>query len=570
MKADNIFILAGIGIVAAALALFFVFHLLVAAASAIFGQGGISLVDSIAAVKASPMNPMAGYSEQGGLGPGWLVYGLLALLVCAAGYGLYRVMVWKASRKKLDGMPAYKEVKDTLGRPAAVRQARKILELPADVDEKDIIVHLCRLAGRDLYMQHEDSTWCYAPQRSGKTLFIAVGQLLDAPGPVVATSTKNDLLMHTAVGRQRAGDVHVFDLQNISGWPDTVRWNPLDGCEDPEEALKRGKAWAGAQPMGNVKGGDWFNAKAGAVLGRYMHAAALAGLSMREVNAWSMDLSNTEPIGLLRQYKATPGFVERLESLVASRAGETVDSIQETIAGLLEPLSSPRALEMLCPPKGESFDVNDFLAGRNTLYLLSDRDGEMVAPLLSMFADHIVRTGQKEAQKRVGGRLWPVLTMILDEAVNTAAFPSMASVLSDSGGRGIRVIGFSQTFAQVRERWGRDGAEAIKGACTVKMYLPGLEDLDELEKIAKSMGPQQHRRQSTTSGPSGGSITWSNDEKQRMRAEQIQQMDVGQAMIAYRNLRPARVQLTPFWERADAVAIRDDKRAAEKITGRTT
>src|SRR5207253_2809792 len=105
----------------------------------------------------------------------------------------------------------------------------------------EIVVALCRLDGKMLYVQHEDSMWVYAPQRSGKTLYLAVSIVLDAPGPVLATSTKNDLLMYTAIARQRLGTAVVFDLQDISGWPHTISWSPVAGCEDPDEALARGK-----------------------------------------------------------------------------------------------------------------------------------------------------------------------------------------------------------------------------------------------------------------------------------------------------------------------------------------
>ena len=464
-----------------------------------------------------------------------------------------------------DGLPRYKDLERRMGRKAALAKARQSLELPDDATEDEMIVALCKLDGQTLYVQHEDSMWVFAPQRSGKTLYLAVGIILDAPGAVIATSTKNDLPMLTAVARERKGDVTVFDLQDISGWPNKIRWNVIDGCEDPDEALARGKAWAGAQPMGNVKNGDFFNSKAAAVLGRFLHAAALGGLTIEDVVRWTNNFADTEPLEILIEHNAPAAFSARLRALTTSRAGETVDSIQETLAGLLEPLSSPKAMETLSPAKGEGFDMEQFLAKPNTIYLLTDGERSPVAPLVAMFADFMFRKAQRISQTKPGGRLWPVLTMVLDEAPNVAAIPDMAGALSDSGGRGIRIVGFSQSFAQNRQRWGTEAATAIRGTSSVRLFLPGLEELDELDKIARAAGTTHKERISTSQGRGGSSRTTSKEERQVIRGNEIQQLPIGEAFMHYSNVRPARVTLTPWWERPDADQIRKDKATAAGI-----
>jgi len=471
-------------------------------------------------------------------------------------------------RPEATGLPRYKDFEPRMGRKAALQQARQALTLPEDASEEDIIVALCKLDGEVLYVQHEDSMWVYAPQRSGKTLWLAVGIVVDAPGAVLATSTKIDLLQLTALLRQKRGKVETFDLQDVSGWPFAITWDPVAGCEDPDEALARGKAWAGAQPMGDVKNGDWFSSKAAAILGRFLHAAALGGLTIEAVVRWSNDFSNTEPLEILRENGAPVAFSERLQALTSSRAGETVDSIQETLAGLLEPLASPKALRFLTPAQGEGFDVENYLNGSNTLYLITNGANSPVAPLVTMFADHIFRKAQKMSQTRAGGRLWPVFTMVLDEAPNVAAFPAMDEALSDSGGRGIRIIGFSQSFAQNEQRWGPAGAKAIRGTSSVRVLLPGLEELDELERMAKAAGTTIRERTSTSTSNSGVSRTVSTEERPVIRAHEIQQMTRGQGFMHYSNLRPAVVDLIPYWERPDGAQIKKDKATVETMTGR--
>jgi type IV secretion system protein VirD4 len=498
------------------------------------------------------------------LWPGAATWILIVLAVLAlVGTGML-MAIFGGNKHRDDGLPRYKDLEKRMGKNAALAKAKQSLELPADASEEEMIVALCKLDGQTLYVQHEDSMWVFAPQRSGKTLFLAVGITLDAPGAVIATSTKNDLLMLTAIARERRGDVSVFDLQDISGWSNKVRWNVVDGCEDPDEALARGKAWAGAQPMGDVKNGDFFNSKAAAILGRFLHAAALGDKSIDDVVKWANDFTDSEPLEILTQHKAPAAFTARLRTLTTSRAGETVDSIQETLAGLLEPLTSPKALDTLTPPKGEGFDMEKFLEKPNTIYLLTDGERSPVAPLVAMFADFMFRKAQRISQSMPGGRLWPVLTMVLDEAPNVAAIPDMAGALSDSGGRGIRIIGFSQSFAQNRQRWGAEAATAIRGTSSIRLFLPGLEELDELDKIARAAGTTRKERVSTSQGRGGSSRTVSEEERPVIRGNEIQQLPVGEAFMHYSNVAPARVKLMPWWERADANQIKEDKATAQQ------
>ena len=497
--------------------------------------------------------------------PGAATWILIVLAVMALiGTGMLMALLG-GTKHRADGLPRYKDLEKRMGKKAALAKAKQSLELPADATEEEMIVALCKLDGQTLYVQHEDSMWVFAPQRSGKTLFLAVGIVLDAPGAVIATSTKNDLPMLTGVARQRKGDVSVFDLQDISGWPNKVRWNVITGCEDPDEALARAKAWAGAQPMGNVKNGDFFNSKASAVLGRFLHAAALGGKNIEDVVRWSNNFADKEPLEILVDHGAPEAFSDRLRALTTSRAGETVDSIQETLAGLLEPLSSPKAMQMLSPAEGEGFDMERFLEKPNTVYLLTDGERSPVAPLVAMFADFMFRKAQRISQSMPGGRLWPVLTMVLDEAPNVAAIPDMASALSDSGGRGIRIIGFSQSFAQNRQRWGNEAATAIRGTSSIRLFLPGLEELDELDRIARAAGTTRKERVSTSQGRGGSSRTVSEEERPVIRGNEIQQLPVGEAFMHYSNVAPAVVKLMPWWERADADQIKSDKASAGEI-----
>ena len=457
----------------------------------------------------------------------------------------------------------------TLSLRRAARYARKALHVPSGTKNHDLVVSMtATLKGKKpLYMQYEDSCWVYAPARAGKTLTIVAPGILDAPGPVLATSTKVDVLTYTALSRREAGEVLAFDLENITGWPHQVLWDPIQGCLNEDEALARGKAWARAASKGNVKNGDWFSDQAAAILGRLLHAAALEGLDLRDVMRWVSDYRDAEPIEILRRHHAPEAFIARLLDLRISRAGEAVDGIKMTLQGLFEPLASPRILAQLIPGNRTAFDAQEFLSGPNTVYVIADGDASPLAPLVTMFTDYVFRTAKHLSQQQAGGRLWPVFTMFLDEAPNVAAIRDMPAVLSESGGRGIRVVGFSQSFAQNEARWGTEVARAIQETANVIVLMPGLKR-EALKDYAAEMGTKHQPRRSRSTGRHGGSTTISLEEVQVMKAEEIKHLHVGQALVVYRNLPPFVGRLHPLWERKDWKSITQQAKETELLCGK--
>ena len=90
--------------------------------------------------------------------------------------------------------------------------------------------------GVQLYSDFEACTAMIAGPRTGKTAGFGIPLILEAPGPVLATSNKRDLVDATRDLRARGGGAAatgrtwVFDPQGIAGEPVTWWWNPLTMC----------------------------------------------------------------------------------------------------------------------------------------------------------------------------------------------------------------------------------------------------------------------------------------------------------------------------------------------------
>jgi len=426
--------------------------------------------------------------------------------------------------------------------------------------------------GMPVRLRGEDCALTIAPARAGKTTRLAVGRIVDAPGAVVATSTKSDLVHLTASARPGRRRSHVFDPDRLLHWPRTCRWDIVAGCDDVREALTRARAMVAARPLQAGRNSSFFEGASETVLRCLLHAAALEQLSMRDVLAWARDFTDERPYEILRTHPdAAPGWLEDLRKFCRAGAPETVSSTAMSLGLVLKALADEQVLDLLWPGPGDGLDVDAFVAaGADTLYLISEGgDGISTAPLVTAFASAVVTAGRRHSQSCPGGRLDPPLTLVLDEAANVAPLPDLPLLMSDGGGRGMTTWAFVQSFAQLRARWGRDGAESIWGASCAKLLLGGCTEADDLDRISRIVGDRWARRQSHTAKtgllPVGDGSTSTSRERERiLPVQDLARLPVGTALLLYRALPPALIALPAWWPRRAAATIKAS--AAEALT----
>ena len=446
--------------------------------------------------------------------------------------------------------------------------------------------------GVPLRPRPNDAMVVIAPQQSGKTTGLAAPGVKDAPGAVVASSTKVDLMGLTIFTRHNPDDpsddreVHIFDVDRISGWPRLCRWNMVEGCDDADVAQDRARAAIAASPESKGEGGNsaFFRGQAAIVLSCLLHAAAINGSTMREVRDWANDFSNDEPREILsNNARALPGWAERLRRATTGEASQTTASTSMTLAGALECLSNPEVLEMVCPPSGsgryshgldrECFDVARFVRrNKDTLYLVTlGGEGVSTAPLVTAFVAAVVREGRLFSQRQPGGKITPPQSFILDEAANAAPIPSMPTLLSDGGGRGQTTRAFIQSFSQGRDKWGKEGFGSMWGSTSMKMLLPGCTETSDLEDVSRLIGDRKIRQQSTSSSGWLGSGNFSTSDQPGMErimpVDTIQQMEDFTALCLYRSVGNAVIKITPWWKRPDYKAFKDSLNRFEKMCG---
>ena len=242
----------------------------------------------------------------------------------------------------------------------------------------------------------------------------------------------------------------------------------------------------------------------------YLHAAALAGRTMRDVVGWAARPNDTTAMRILAEHPTTAVDWAGTIGTHTSGAEQTTSGVMRTLARALACFGHSDVMEMCCPQPGEEFDVEAFVASSGTVYLLGKQPAAGtggVAPLLTAFAEELLDVAERVAAGRPGRRLDPPLLALLDEAPSICPIPSLPQRLADGRGRGIVVMYGMQSPAQARDRWGTNGAQAMNDATTVSVVLRGLRSVEDLQDLERLCGQRRIQRHSKSDSISGRSVT---------------------------------------------------------------
>jgi len=412
-------------------------------------------------------------------------------------------------------------------------------------------------SGLPLWAPYTDCHGLVAPTQSGKTLRVAVHQLLAAPGFVLATSTKPDLLLLTAGERIRAGHpVWLLDPTGVGPpWPHPVRWSPVAGCADLATAERRADALVAAGPAAarGTSGTDgFFTAQARSVLAGYLAAADLsdhhpAG-AVATVLGWVADPTDDTPTAILR----AAGLRIQAGRLAAAAAlvPETRDGIYATIANAVGCLSRPDVAAAVTPPPGHGFDVAAAVRAGGTVYVLgSDTAAGSTAPLITAFVEDVLQTARTLALHQPGERLDPPALALLDEVANIAPVPHLPETISDSAGRGVIVSYVLQSLGQARARWGEDRAAVLLDNSTSLLILGGGKNDRDLAALARLGGQRYSPRRSHGHGDkSGYSLTVADERLPVLDPADLRRLPPGDGLLLYRHLPPALIRARGIWQ----------------------
>jgi type IV secretion system protein VirD4 len=385
------------------------------------------------------------------------------------------------------------------------------------------------------------------PPRSGKTTGIAIPNALCAPGPVVATSTKMDLIGATLPVRNEVGTCWMFDPSGSVPTPPGVRrlrWSPVAAASTWDESLLVARAITGAaRPQGTRGDSAHWTERAEAVVAPLLHAAFLSGAGIDSVVSWVLRQQLEEPKGIL----ALHGVQTASDVLtgIASTDSRELSGIWSSTAGVLAAYRSDAVLDN---SSAVNFDPSELLGTSDTVYVCAPaRHQDLAAPIVSAFLEQ-VRSACYSAWAR-SAKPAP-LTVILDEVANIAPLPDLPAMVSEGGSQGLLTVAFLQDLSQARIRWGAaaDGFLSLFGS---KLVLPGIADMQSLELVSRLGGEVDLPTSSLTRSPwwmaGGETVTWARQRQRRLPVEAVRQLSPGSALLLSGSMPPAHVGIPPWW-----------------------
>lgn len=485
----------------------------------------------------------------------------------------------KAKKRQLQGFANSTVVQENIGEARARARAKQSRPGLSDaerarVDVAQIGLRLGAVQGQDVILGLEDFAAVVAPTGAGKSRDLMIPAALDAPGALIVTSTRTDILDVVATQRSRMGRVWVFDPLGRTGWPEPMVWNPVAGCADARIATSRALAFAtglGADD-GSTTNAGFFRANSAAVLRYLLHAADLEGRPMSDVIEWAVNLTNGAevPQEIIRDStspQAEPAWPGMLASL-ATGAEETVSSTRMTLQQSIDVLATRDVARWVTPAAGVAeFDSTAFVNSTDTLFLIADDSASSnVAPLCSMLLQDIVDTVKREAVRRPGSRIDPPIRLVGDEIANVAPLPKFPAMATDTRGYGMQLLAALQSVTQARIRWSADGASTLLGNMAAEILLRGHKDPETLERYSSLVGDVRIAEWASTYDPVTGRETSGSSQmsdRRALRPEEARMMEDRQGLLIYGAAKPVMMTMRPWFERPDGARLERERKATE-------
>lgn len=422
--------------------------------------------------------------------------------------------------------------------------------------------------GRMLYAGWEDVCVDVWGPRTGKTTSRAIPSILAAPGAVLATSNKRDLVDATRDVRAGRGRVWVFDPQQIADEPASWCWNPLSYVVDERRASELADVFASCSRDVGAKTDAFFDTAGQNLVSYLLLAAALERRPLTQVYLWLTAPNNDEPAVALREhgYAVIASALQAQINAPEKQRGGVFGTAQEMCSFM----TNRQAMRwVISEPQRPlpSFDPQAFALSRDTLFSLSKEGRGSAAALVTALTLAVCEAAEERAKCSRSGRLETPMVAVLDEAANVCRWRKLPDLYSHYGSRGICLLTILQSWSQGVEVWGRDGMRKLWSAATVKVYGGGVSEVEFLEEISKLIGDYDLLSRQETHGMRQGRSTSRSMRRERiLDVADLGSLPPGRVVVFASGSRPVLARSVPWMAGVDADAIRASIAAHDPVS----
>ena len=484
---------------------------------------------------------------------GWIVLGAAVVILTLVAIVVGLVVSRRGAKKsRVDDSARFmgrgKEIESLSKRAAQSKASRLGVE-----DFPGVPIGRELASGRELFGSWEDLHLDIWGPRMGKTTSRAIPAIMSAPGAVLATSNKRDLVDATIEPRKELGQVWVFDPQDVAGAQPTWWWNPLSSVTDDVSAIKLAGHFADADTGGEPGIGSHWETTASDLLAGFFLAASVGHHPITIVWDWVNDPESREAADLLRE--PFPMMAKQLLGFL-----HTPDKERGSIFSTARRMASCLRLEHVRPwitdtDSRPQFAPDEFVLGRNTLYSLSKEGRASASPLVMALTAAVVAAGERLATRSAGGRLATPMVVVLDEAANVCRWKDLPDLYSHYGSRGIILMTILQSWSQGVTVWGETGMKQLWSAANIKVYGGNVGEVSFLDDLSQIIGERERRITNTSTGRGGRSVSDHVQKERIMDVSDLAALPRGRAIVISAGNRPALVRTVPWmeWPFADKV-----------------
>lgn len=426
----------------------------------------------------------------------------------------------------------------------------KAKRLEARTDSFGLPIGRSVRSGDKLWSDFEAVCLAIAGPRTGKTTCWVIPRIFAAPGFVLATSNKRDIVDDTKARRQESGRVWVFDPQSIAGEPQTWWWDIMSYVTDAVSAKALTQVFVDSTRDSKSKTDAFFDSAGQNLVSALLLAAARGGRPLSALHAWLNNQSDDEPVHLLR---------EAGEDMMAQSLKATMDYVPETRSGvyataqnLMAFMLNDEAMRWVSPsPWLEQLDPEQLVCSRDTLYCLSQEGRGSAAPIVTALTVAVIEAALKRAKAEPGGRLPVPMLVELDEAANVCRWRELPDLYSHFGSRGVLVDTVLQSWSQGGVAWGDEGIKKMWSAANVKIYGGGVSEKGFLSDLSEMIGSHWIDSRQTSYSSQGRSSSSSREAQQRQIATvaELASLPQGRAWVFSSGAKPALIELIPYYKK---------------------
>ncbi len=425
--------------------------------------------------------------------------------------------------------------------------------------------------GQGLYGSVEDMHLDIWGPRTGKTTSRAIPAILDAPGCVMVTSNKRDIVDATRGPRAARGPIWVFDPQGVATEEPSWWWNPLSYVTDEVRAAKLAQHFASGSREPDAKTDAYFDGQGEDLLAGLLLAAALDTRPITDVYLWLTKPTDDEAVSILKTHgyellassvRGVIAYPDKQRAGIYGTAMKMASCLtNRRVASWVNPTGPNDARPQLRP--------EEFVRSSGTLYSLSREGRGTASPLVTALTVAVTDAAEELATNSPGGRLQVPFLGVLDEAANVCRWAELPNLYSHYGSRGVILMTILQSWDQGAVVWGEAGMSKLWSSSNIAVYGGGVRDPKFLEMLAKLIGERDRHTTNTSYTRGQRTVSHSVNRERILDVDDLAALPKGRAIVLASGARTALARTLPWMTGPHAEAVKASIRAHDPQGQRT-